>query len=77
VARNAGAGDGISQNLKNFRGTLRRFRKQGEYPLVCVLLRRSPGISRELQGADFETRIMRRIRDFFHVSFSPFELLII
>jgi hypothetical protein len=30
-----------------------------------------------LQGADFETRITRRIRDFFHVSFSPFEVLIV
>jgi hypothetical protein len=70
-------GEGISPDVKNFRGTLRRFWKQGEYPLACVLLQRSAGISRELQGADFETRIMRRIRDFFHVSFSPFELLII
>ncbi len=69
--------DGISPDVKNFRGTLRRFRKQGEYPLVYVLLRRSAGISRELQGADFETRIMRRIRDFFRVSVSPFDLLIV
>ena len=78
MARNTGAGGkGFPQNLKNFRGTLRRFRKQGEYPQVCVLLRRSPGIYGELQGADFETRITRRIRDFFRVSFSPFELLIV
>jgi hypothetical protein len=72
-----GGGRAISQNLKNFRGTLRRFRKQGEYPLVCRLLQRSAGISRELQGADFETRMMRRIRDFFRVCFSPFEVLIV
>ena len=68
---------GISRNLKNSRGTLRRSRKQGEYPRVCVLLQRSAGIYGELQGADFETRIMRRIRDFFRVSFSSFELLLV
>jgi hypothetical protein len=30
-----------------------------------------------LQGADFETQIMRRIFDFFRVAFSPFEVLIV
>ena len=39
---------GISRNLKNSRGTLRRSRKQGEYSQVCVLLSAFAGIYREL-----------------------------
>ena len=72
-----GEGRAISQNLKNFRGTLRRFWKQGEYPLACVLLQRSAGMYGELQGADLQLRMMRRIRDFFRVGFSPIEVLIV
>ena len=65
-------GNGISPGVKNFRGTLRRSQKQGEYPQVFRLLQRSAGISGELQGADFETRNTRRIFDFFRVASSPF-----
>ncbi len=35
------------------------------------------GLSKELQGADFETQNTRRIFDFFRVAFSPFEVLIV
>lgn len=62
---------------ENFRGTLRRSRKQGEYPQVCAILQRSVGIIRELQGADFETRIMRMTCDLIRFSLSPFEVLIV
>ena len=68
------AREGNSPDLKNFRGTLRRCQKQGEYPSrVWVFQRGSAGFCKELQGADFETQIMSKSRDFFRVSFSLFD----
>ena len=49
-----------------------RFRKQGNTPPVSILLRASARIPRGLQRADFESRFMRRIFNFFCVVFSPF-----